>query len=471
MGLFSFLFPKNKIIRSTHEAETLREVFRENNEIFTKVEQGEDLKHLLELEEYVDSPEFKSRKKEVEQLTYRGSEYLKAEKQYKALLKSEKLRAYYLIKDSEELRGYEQIRKTELFQTYMKLRVIVMSPGFDKKLQASEYLSYQEIVRNPKIAAMIRFEKNRKYRDYLDVKKTKLPQEFEELAAYIKSDEFKKNRAFLVNKKRYQTTEDYRLACEYEKLRHRPDVAKYYSLCEDSYFKELRNWEIAFQDNFNTGRLDDGKWITKYYAGERFLNDTYGVGKDVQLFTGDNVSFTENAVCLNFRKESIIGKYWDSNFGIKERKYDYTSAILSTATSFRQRYGKFEAKIKLSHCVINQCFWMSADLDVPHVDILRSDAEGIHAGNVYPCHGKCNSTSQLLKDIKLTNGYYIFTLEWTVDKLVWKVNDVFVREVHENIPDVPMYINLSLGATDVPGERSLPCRMEIEWVKIYKMKK
>lgn len=470
MGLFSFLFPKNNIIRSTHEAETLREVFRDNNEIFTKVEDGDDLKHLLELEECVNSPEFRNRRKEIEQLTYKGSEYLRAEKQYKTLLKSEKLRSFYLIKDSEELKGYEQIQKTDLFQSYLKLRVVVTAPGFDKKLQAGEYVAYQECIRNPKIAAAIRFEKNRKYKNYLEVKGSKLLQEFEQLTAYVKSDEFKNKRAFLINKKRYLTTEDYKLLCEYEALKHRPDIAKFFSLRDDIYFNELRKWELVFRDDFNTGKLDEGKWIARYYAGERFLNDTYGVGKDVQLFTSDNISHTENSVCLNFRKESIIGKYWDSNFGIKEKKYDYTSAILSTATSFRQRYGKFEAKIKLQHCAINQCFWMSADSDVPHVDILKSDAEGTYAGNVYPCHGKCNSTTQLLKDLKLTSGFYIFTLEWTVDKLVWKVNDVVVKEVRENIPDVPMYINFSLGATNMPGERCLPCRMEIEWVKIYKMK-
>ena len=41
------------------------------------------------------------------------------------------------------------------------------------------------------------------------------------------------------------------------------------------------------------------------------MNDTYGVGEDMQLYSPDNITFGESAVCLNFRKESIIGKYWD----------------------------------------------------------------------------------------------------------------------------------------------------------------
>lgn len=49
------------------------------------------------------------------------------------------------------------------------------------------------------------------------------------------------------------------------------------------------------------------------------MNDTYGVGEDMQLYSPDNITFGESAVCLNFRKESIIGKYWDRQVGIREK--------------------------------------------------------------------------------------------------------------------------------------------------------
>ena len=32
------------------------------------------------------------------------------------------------------------------------------------------------------------------------------------------------------------------------------------------------------------------------------LNDTYGVGEDMQLYSPDNITFGESAVCLNFEK-------------------------------------------------------------------------------------------------------------------------------------------------------------------------
>ncbi|MBQ7843504.1 MAG: ATP-binding cassette domain-containing protein, partial [Odoribacter sp.] len=41
MGLFSFLFSKHKLLRTTYEAETFRAVFREDEELFLRVEKGE----------------------------------------------------------------------------------------------------------------------------------------------------------------------------------------------------------------------------------------------------------------------------------------------------------------------------------------------------------------------------------------------------------------------------------------------
>ena len=139
MGLFSFLFSKHKLLRTTYEAETFRAVFREDEELFLRVEKGEELKRYRELEEYVNSAQFKERRKEIEQLSYKDSEYYKAERQYKALLKVRKLQSYLLIADSEELKGYERVKALPEYQEYQKLKVMVMSAGFDKKLHAVEY--------------------------------------------------------------------------------------------------------------------------------------------------------------------------------------------------------------------------------------------------------------------------------------------------------------------------------------------
>lgn len=471
MGLFSFLFSKHNLLRTTHEAETFRAVFREDEEMFLKVEKSAELARYKELEAMIKEPAFKKRKKEIESLSYKDSEYYTAEKQYKALLKLRKLKSYLLIHDSQELQGYERVKNSEEYQQYIRLKVIVKSADFDKKLHAVEYNAYRQIIRNPKISALIRFENLRSFKEYKEVRETKLPQEFEQLTAFVQSEDFKKQRKFLLDKNRYLTTEDYQLLQEYEALAKRPEILKYKALSQDPYFNSMRRWRLVFKDDFNQGALDETKWITRYYAGERFLNDTYGVGEDVQLFAPENISFNQSAVCLNFRKESMIGKYWDRQFGIRERKFDYTSAMISTATSFRQCYGRFEAKVKLDRGAITSCFWMLGDTEVPHVEIMKCQADGVKMGRVYNYRASIANDVQLIQNIELANEYYIFTLEWTEDKMVWMINDMVVKEEKENIPDSPMYIVFSLGTTVAPADKAVPAKMEIDWVRGYRLKK
>lgn len=73
------------------------------------------------------------------------------------------------------------------------------------------------------------------------------------MTAFVQSEEFKKNRKFLLDKKRYLTTDDYKLLEEYESLAKRPDIVKYNALLQDPYFNSMRRWKLVFEDEFNQG--------------------------------------------------------------------------------------------------------------------------------------------------------------------------------------------------------------------------
>ena len=471
MGLFSFLFSKKKQFRSTYEAEIFRNAFREDEKLFLQVGQSDEIKRLLELGEQVNSSAFKQKRKEIEQLSYKGSECCKVESQYKALLKQRRLKSYLLIYNSKELSGYEQVKKTAEYQEFQRLKVIIQSVGFDKKLHAQEHEAYKAIVQKPKIAALIKFEKLKHFKGYCELKDTDLPQEFKKLTAFVKSEKFNQERRFLLDKHRYKTLDDYKLLQEYEALRKRPEVVKYNSLLNNAYFMGMQKWRLVFDDDFDKGRLDTANWITRYYAGEKFLNDTYGVGDDMQLYLSENITFRDSSICLNFRKEPIIGKYWDQKLGFREREYNYTSAMISSALSLQQKYGRFEAKVKLNHSSITSCFWMLSATDPVHIEVMKCESDGVRMGQKNKRNSVAKNDVQLLKNIDLANEYYIFTLEWTEEKMVWMINDLVVREIHENIPDIPMYIVFSLGANAVLSDKKLPTRMEIDWVKAYQLKR
>ena len=68
---------------------------------------------------------------------------------------------------------------------------------------------------------------------------------------------------------------------------------------------------------------------------------------------------------------------------------------------------------------------------------------------------------------RYANDYFIFTLIWTADKLVWKINGVDAFQQTANVPQEPMYVNLA-GGLDKPINGTTT--MEIDWIRVYQFK-
>lgn len=69
---------------------------------------------------------------------------------------------------------------------------------------------------------------------------------------------------------------------------------------------------------------------------------------------------------------------------------------------------------------------------------------------------------------KFLNNFNIYSVEWSPDKLVWKINDIKVKIQTNNIPQEPMFLNFSSGLFSDTTNGRLPGQMEIDWVKCYR---
>jgi beta-glucanase (GH16 family) len=106
---------------------------------------------------------------------------------------------------------------------------------------------------------------------------------------------------------------------------------------------------------------------------------------------------------------------------------------------------------------------MLADKITPHLDICRT-SKGKVWFDYFPVKGNVIKTSL---GSRYANDFFIYTLEWTSGKLVWKINDTVVYTQTSDVPQEPMYVLLA-GGLDKPinGMTS----MEIDWVRVYKAK-
>jgi beta-glucanase (GH16 family) len=257
----------------------------------------------------------------------------------------------------------------------------------------------------------------------------------------------------------------FKQAEEYKKLMKNPDIIWYFKVKDSNKFDILLQRELTFSDEFDGDNLDTKKWITNYYWGDKLLKDRYSVESDIQAYTEkENFEQRNSILKIITKPQKVKGKAWSAANGFTTKEFGYTSGIINSGTSFRQKFGVFSAKIKLGDPNAKNSFWMLADKITPHVDICRT-LNGKVWFDYFSAKGNNTKTSL---GSRYAKDFFIYSLEWTSDKLVWKINNTEVYTQTSDVPQVPMYVLLA-GGLDKPinGMTS----MEIDWVRVYQPKK
>jgi len=246
--------------------------------------------------------------------------------------------------------------------------------------------------------------------------------------------------------------------------------------CSSSSGPNDIDWRLVWEDEFNGA------------AGQSPLaaNWDYDIGTDwgnaqLEYDTDrpENVSLDGNGnLAIIALAESYEGRA-------------YTSARIKTAGLFEQRYGRFEARMKLPWGQgIWPAFWLlGANINsvgwpqCGEIDIM--EYRGQEPSRVYgslhgPGYSGLESITQkfdLVND-RFDTGFHLFAVEWTANHIKWYVDGTLYQTVTPDdvegtwVFDHPFYIilNLAVGGNYVgwPNEKtSFPQTMLIDWVRVY----
>ncbi|HLN56451.1 MAG TPA: glycoside hydrolase family 16 protein [Bacteroidales bacterium] len=424
------------------------------------------------LDRLVNSSEFTAKKKEIESLQYKNSEEYSKEREFLSLQKSKDIVLYYRTQAGTMLKKFREIEASGKIKSYEELQNTVNSLEFKEKMKAKEFKAsddfrkleeYKRLKNSAEIKEYYKFKKSKEYANFLNTDGSVRLSRYNELKDYVATPEFKKRKEYLLDKKRFEKTEMFTQLQEYEKVKKDPDIIWYYKVKDSNKFDLLKNRQLTFSDEFEGEKLDTGKWLTNYYWGDKLLNDRYSVDPDLQAYTGDNFELRNSLLKIHIKPQKVIGTSWTAEKGFIKKDFSFTSGIITSGKTFRQKYGIFSAKIKLGDPNTKNAFWMLADKITPHVDICRA-SKGKVWFDYFSGNGHNPKTSI---GSRYSNDFFIYTLEWTADKLVWKINNTVVFTDTTNVPQVPMYISLA-GALDKPigGMTS----MEIDWIRVYQPK-
>lgn len=244
---------------------------------------------------------------------------------------------------------------------------------------------------------------------------------------------------------------------------------------------------LVWEDNFDVdGAPDASKWA--FEIGDGTAQGIPGWGNnELQYYTDrpENVSVENGVLKITARQESFEGS-------------GYTSARLITKGLFQQKYGRFEARVKLpTGQGLWPAFWLLGDdsngdiwPQIGEIDVMEylgdepTQIFGTIHGPQYS-GGESISKEYVLEGDRFDTGFHIFGIEWTPDFINFYVDDKLYQtltpaDVDEetngegewvfNDREFYMILNMAVGG-NLPGppnaDTMFPQTMYVDYVRVY----
>ncbi|WP_159517117.1 glycoside hydrolase family 16 protein [Sunxiuqinia indica] len=460
MSLKLFMLNTFGGIKATSKVESEKESLLKDYRVFKEVQQSDELKEFLELQEKVTAESFKKLKAELKSLKFKGSPEERQLKQFEKLRGNKRLKRYYETLESSDLKRFQKLKNGDSLDRYFELEKQI-SRGADKEQKAE----FNELKSSNDVSFFMKYPKTSAYKNFLRMDQSKEKATYEGLKEIIESEDYQKHRAYLEDPKKWENTDEYRDEQRYEALKNKQEIVLYLKYEDSNAFEFFENWNLAFEDRFENGILDETKWKTINYWAEKTVGQNFSQAGDLQAFdSGKNIHLNDRCLKIQVKKDKVNSLVWNPAFGFVENEFDYSSDNLTTGGLFESKYGIFEAKIRYNPGKSFQdvCY-LAGEENSLRLNLLETGVKS-QFGVSKNSNGRLEDASFSLSGLS-AGKFYIFTLVWENNKLTWKINDKEIYTSSINVPDYPMFINLA--ALVVRENADLPHNFEIDWVKFY----
>ena len=244
--------------------------------------------------------------------------------------------------------------------------------------------------------------------------------------------------------------------------------------------KYPKGWRLVWSDEFkqrNGAAPDPAKW--DYALG----GNGWG-NQELETYTDrrQNSQVVDGKLVITARRESFAGKD-----GIAR---EYTSARLLTRDKFAQKYGRFEARIKIPFGQgIWPAFWMLGDRgewpDRGEIDIMENigkEPRTVHGtihGPGYSGEHGIGAPYAITKG-RMADKFHVYAVEWEPNVIRFYVDSHFYKTITPaDLPpgtkwvfDEPFYMLLNVavggGWPGYPDATSTyPQKMQVDYVRVY----
>lgn len=247
-------------------------------------------------------------------------------------------------------------------------------------------------------------------------------------------------------------------------------------------------WKLVWSDEFNApagSPVDSSKWILET-GGNGWGN------QELEYYTARPQNAAQETGNL------MIKAFQEKYTGPDRLTRDYTSARLKTQGKFSQKYGRFEARIKIPQGQgIWPAFWMLGDNIQKHgwprcgeIDIMEnigkepSLVHGTIHGPGYSGDSGPTAPYALPSDQHFADGFHMYAVEWEKNAIRFYVDDhLYVTRTPADLPKGTKWVynhkfflllNVAVGGSwpgDPDSSSVFPQTMLVDYVRVYKRAK
>src|SRR5258708_21886215 len=246
-----------------------------------------------------------------------------------------------------------------------------------------------------------------------------------------------------------------------------------------------RRWTLVWRDEFDgpNGSMPDRKKWSIVRDGSGFGN------QELEYYTDRprNLHIENGHLAITAMRENYTGPDGVSR--------EYTSGRLQTAGHFEQKYGRFEARIKVPKGQgIWPAFWMlggppagwpaCGEIDImENVGFEPSKIHGTLHGPGYSGNNPLTGAYTLPNSARISDDFHVFAAEWSPDAIRFYVDDhLYETQTVDSIPsskrwafDHPFFILLNVAVGGAwPGNPDsatpFPATMLVDYVRVYTLK-
>lgn len=401
-----------------------------------QIEKSPELAEYLELKKIVESSDFKEKK------------HLLQNRKYDETDEGRKMTMYNRLRNSRSIRRYQQALKDEEFQAFLAFR----DTDEFQKVQSVKELLKSSVMRRYNMLYHSSYFKN-----YLKVQNSVELRQLAALEKEVKTEDFQKRHALWADHKRWQHSAEYQTESRFNELANSDDIKFFYE-----QRKEKIDWAELFRPAFEDHMESGANWKPGYGYANPAMKEGHSRTSERQAYAlGKNTFFVDGRMDIETREETKRAIAWDEKKGFTEHVFEYTSDVMNTKAAFSQESGMFMAKVR-SQGTGHHFFGLSTGkVGAPMIALYH------YNGNIHQM-GLVNGERTKMADLTgmLRSMYYVYTLRWTKNELIWYVNNMEVLRLPNRLPKEPMFF---LAQSWLPmKEKGGEGKLKVQWARVFR---